>query len=59
LTIALQLDPTDINAYTARAAAYEKLNFVSQAIADYRKALTIDRRNQLAASRLKELGLSP
>jgi tetratricopeptide (TPR) repeat protein len=48
-----------LRAYNNRGWAYEFSGDKTRAIADFRKALSLDRNNQFARDSLKQLGVSP
>jgi len=56
---AIGLAPTDANAYETRAEIHEKLGQREEAIADYRKSLSLDPKQKLAQDALKRLGAAP
>jgi tetratricopeptide (TPR) repeat protein len=58
LSEAIRLAPGDLRAYNNRGWAYEFSGDKTRAIADFRKALSLDRTNQFARESLKRLGAS-
>jgi len=55
LSEAIRLAPKDVRAYNNRGWAYEFSGDKTRAIADFRKALSIDPGNQFARDNLKRL----
>jgi Tfp pilus assembly protein PilF len=55
----VRLTPDHFRGYAVRGLAHEKLGERDKAIADYRKALSLEPRAGLAPDGLKRLGVEP